>query len=415
MSGHHAAPGIDDEPDTSRPALQALAADILYCNVAGSGPTFPVAQNAAERARRWLNEVGMFSHAGYDAYNEWLSQARADLAAFMGDPGGASRIALMTSATEGLNTLSLGLQIPPGSLIVTTAEEHGSALMPLHRRRERGDQLRILDYSDDTEFIIDLVRAIEDGARALVMSLVSCKSGAVLPVRAACAVARRAGVITIVDAAQALGQIPVDVNELGADAVVTLGHKWMHGPLATGAIWVRDIEQFSVERLGWRSIVEGGYYVPAQPGGARRSDTVEQGLTTYTLQPDARRFEAGTIDAAAFVGLRQSIAIHRALGSLVPSRIKDLRRRLFEQTLALDLPVRSRPHDPTGIVVVEPRGGDAAGIVTGMWREDRVVVKHLTERGVVPDGIRISFWALHTEGDIELLSAALARQLAVKV
>lgn len=397
MSGHHAAPGIDDQPDTSRPALQALAADILYCNVAGSGPTFPIAQDAAERARRWLNEVGMFSHAGYDAYNEWLSQARDDLAAFVGDPGGGSRIALMTSATEGLNTLSLGLQIPPGSLIVTTAEEHGSALMPLHRRRERGDQLRILEHSDDTGFIVDLVRALEDGARALVMSLVSCKSGAVLPVRAACAVARQAGAVTIVDAAQALGQIPVDVKELGADAVVTLGHKWMHGPLATGAIWVRDVDQFSVERLGWRSQAEFD---------------VHEG---YTLQLDARRFETGTIDAAAFVGLRQAIAVQRTLGSLVPSRIRDLRGLLFEQLLALSLPVRSRPHDPTGIVVVEPRGGDAAGIVTGMWRDDRVVVKHLAERGVVPDGIRISFWALHTEGDIELLSAALARQLAVKV
>lgn len=395
MSGHHAAPGIDEQPDTSRPALQALAADILYCNVAGSGPTFPAAQDAAERARRWLNEVGMFSHVGYDAYNEWLSQARADLAAFMGDPGGASRIALMTSATEGLNTLSLGLQIPPGALIVTTAEEHGSALMPLHRRRERGDQLRILEYSDDREFIIDLVRALEDGARALVMSLVSCKSGAVLPVRAACAVARQAGAVTIVDAAQALGQIPVDVNELGADAVVTLGHKWMHGPLATGAIWIRDIDQFSVERLGWRSQAEFD---------------VHDG---YTLQPDARRFETGTIDAPAFVGLRQAIAIQRALGAVVPSRIRELRRQLFEQLHALDLPMRSRPQEPTGIVVVEPRGGDAAGIVSGMWRDDRVVVKHLAERGVVPDGIRISFWALHTEADIELLSAALARQLAV--
>jgi cysteine desulfurase/selenocysteine lyase len=395
MSGHHAAPGIDDLPDTSRAALQALSPDVLYCNVAGSGPTFPAAQDAAERARRWLNQVGMFSHVGYDAYNEWLSQAREDLAAFMGDPGGASRIALMTSATEGLNTLSLGLTIPPGSLIVTTAEEHGSALMPLHRRRERGDELRILRYGDDTEFIVDLVRALEDGARALVMSLVSCKSGAVLPVRAACAVARQAGAVTIIDAAQALGQIPVDVNELGADAVVTLGHKWMHGPLATGAIWVRDIEQFSVERLGWRSQAEFD---------------VDEG---YTLQPDARRFETGTIDAAAFVGLRQAIAIQRALGSLVPARVRDLRARLFEQVQALDLPARSRPHDPTGIVVVEPRGGDAAGIVSGMWRDDRVVVKHLAERGVVPDGVRISFWALHTEGDIELLSAALARQLAV--
>lgn len=395
MSGHDAAPAIDDIPDTSPLALQALARDILYCNVAGSGPTFPAAQDAAERARRWLNEVGMFSHAGYDAYNEWLSEARADLAAFLGDPGGQGRVALMTSATEGLNTLIQGLPLSPGSLIVTTAEEHGSALMPLHRRRERGDKLRILRYEDDATFLAEVARAFADGARALVMSLVSCKSGAVLPVREACALARRAGATSIVDAAQALGQIPVDVHALGADAVVTLGHKWMHGPLATGAIWVADVERFTVERLGWRSQSEFD---------------VDRG---YTLQPDATRFEAGTIDAPAFVGLRQVIVIHRALGPAVGDRIRGLRARLFEDLEALDLPPRSRPSDPTGIVVVEPRGGDAAAIVAGMWRDDRVVVKHLSERGVVPDGIRISFWALHTEGDLELLAAAFARQLAV--
>lgn len=395
MSGHDAAPRIDDLPDTSPVALQALARNILYCNVAGSGPTFPAAQDAAERARRWLNEVGMFSHVGYDAYNEWLAMARADLADLLGDPGGEARVALMTSATEGLNTLILGLPLAPGSLIVTTAEEHGSALMPLHRRRERGDKLRILRYEDDATFLADVARAFADGARALVMSLVSCKSGAVLPVREACALARQAGAASIVDAAQALGQIPVDVRALGADAVVTLGHKWMHGPLATGAIWVGDVERFTVERLGWRSQIEFD---------------VDRG---YTLQPDATRFEAGTIDAPAFVGLRQAIVIHRALGPAVGARIRGLRARLFEHLEALGLPSRSRPSDPTGIVVVEPRGGDAAGIVAGMWRDDRVVVKHLSERGVVPDGIRISFWALHTEGDLELLAAAFARQLAV--
>ncbi len=55
-------PGIDTAPDTDPAALQALRGDSLYFNVAGSGPTFPVAQDAAERFRRWLNEVGMFSH-----------------------------------------------------------------------------------------------------------------------------------------------------------------------------------------------------------------------------------------------------------------------------------------------------------------------------------------------------------------
>jgi L-cysteine/cystine lyase len=386
---------VDDRPDTSVDALQALAPGSLYCQVAGSGPTFPVAQRAAERARTWLNEVGMFSHVGYDAYNAWLTEARADVAAFLGDEGGASRIALMTSATEGLNALVLGLRLPHGALIVTTAEEHGSALMPLHRRRERGDRLLILRHGSDDQLLDGVRGALREGARAIVMSLVSCKSGNVLPVREACALAREAGAVSIVDAAQALGQIPVDVRAVGADAVVTLGHKWLHGPLATGAVWVREVERFSAERLGWRS---------------QSAFDVDDG---YVLQADATRFETGTVDAPAFVGLRQAIAVHHALGPAVATRIRGLRARLVERLLALPVELRSRPDAPTGIVVITPRGGDAAGIVTRMWTEDRIVVKHLAERGVVPDGMRISFWALHTEGVMDRVASSLAARMAV--
>lgn len=386
---------IEERPDTSDGALQALAPGALYCNVAGSGPTFPVAQRAATRARTWLNEVGMFGHVGYDAYNTWLADARADIASFIGDPGGASRIALMTSATEGLNTLALGLRIPAGSLIVTTAEEHGSALMPLHRRRERGDRLRILRHDSDDALLDGVRTALRAGARALVMSLVSCKSGNVLPVREACALARDAGAVSIVDAAQALGQIPVDVRDLGADAVVTLGHKWLHGPLATGAVWVREPDLFGAERLGWRSQI---------------AFDIDDG---YELQPDATRFETGTIDAPAFVGVRQALAVHRSLGARVGERIRALRARLVDRLRALPVDLRSRADAPTGIVVIVPRGGDAAGIVARMWSDDRVVVKHLAERGLVPDGMRLSYWALHTEADIDRLATSLAARMAV--
>jgi selenocysteine lyase/cysteine desulfurase len=267
--------------------------------------------------------------------------------------------------------------------------------MPLHRRRERGDRLRIVRHEDDQQLVDDVRRALEDGARALLMSLVSCKSGNVLPVREACALARGAGAVSIVDAAQALGQVLVDVNALGADAVVTLGHKWMHGPLATGAIWVRDVDLFTAERLGWRS--QSAFHV-------------DEG---YVLQPDATRFETGTIDAPAFVGLRQAIAVHRALGATVAARIRALRARLMDRVA--DLPVEPRSHAdaPTGIVVIRPLGGDAAGIVTRMWTDDRIVVKHLAERGIVPDGMRISFWALHSEADMDRLAASLAAHVAV--
>ncbi|CAN5214695.1 cysteine desulfurase [soil metagenome] len=388
------APGIVEQPDVSDAALQALRGEQLYLNVAGAGPTFPVAQDAAEAFRRWLNEVGMFSHVGYDAYNAALARTRADLASALGDPGGAGRIALAQSATDALNTLVAGLPLPPGRTIVTTAEEHASALLPVYERRRRGDRVVVVRFHDEESIRDDVARALAHGARALVLSLVSCKNGKRLPAEELCSLAREHGALTIVDAAQALGQVPVDVRALGANGVALLGHKWLHGPLATGALWVRDVGDFEPLRPGWRSRVSHDL-----------AGAVE-------LQPDATRFEAGTVDAASFVGLSQALAVHRNLGARAGERVSALRERLFERLCGLPLDVLSRPADPTGIVAVVPRYGDAAGIVTRMWTDERIVVKHLAESGM-PEGIRISFWALHRDEDIERLGGALERQLAV--
>ncbi len=386
-------PAIDPDPDLDTAALQALRGDFLYFNVAGSGPTFPAAQDVAERFRRWLNEVGMFSHVGYDAYNEALAETRADLAAFVGDPGGASRIALTQSATDALNIAVGGLRLPPRSLIATTSEEHASALLPVYARQSRGDRVEVLPYRDPEEFIATLRRS---RPAAIVISLVSCKSGKVLDLAAIAAHAHEIGAFVIVDAAQAAGQVSVDVRSIRADALVILGHKWLHGPLATGALWVRDHQTLDPPRLGWRSRVTHDLR-----GGVQ-------------LQPDATRFETGTVDAAAFVGLRQALAVQRALGDRVQERLRALRNALFDRLADLAFEPVSRREDPTGIVAIVPRGGDAAGIVTRMWTDERIVVKHLAEPDQA-EGIRISFWALHQPRDLERLADALARQAAVRM
>ncbi|HET7699581.1 MAG TPA: aminotransferase class V-fold PLP-dependent enzyme [Candidatus Limnocylindria bacterium] len=398
MSG---APEVDPTPDVSRGALQALRGDFLYCNVAGSGPTFPVAAALAERYRTWLSSVGMFSHVGYDAYNAALDRTRADIADFIGDPGGASRVALTQSATDALNILIGGMRLPvrlprrPGALIVTTAEEHGSALMPTFARRARGDRVRVVTHRDDASFLESIGAAFTEGAAALVISLVSCKSGKVLPVRAAADLAHAAGAIVIVDCAQAAGVIPIDVHALGADAYTFLGYKWLHGPLGVGALWVRELDRFDVLRLGWRS---------------QTAMDMDGGIT---LRTDAARFETGTVDAGAYVGLRQTLAVHRRLGATVGERLRALRARLLERLAALPLDVLSRTADPTGIVVAAPRGVPAAEVVDAMWRDHRIVVKLLAEPGL--DAIRISFWALHDDADMDRIGAGFAKTLAARV
>ena len=386
---------VDERPDVSVQALQALNDDFLYFNVAGSGPTFPIAQRAAEAYRTWMNGVGMFSHVGYDSYNAELSAAREALAAFIGDPDGASRIALTQSATDGLNTLIASLPLEPGALIVTTAEEHPAALLPVYRRQDRGDHVRVIALHDDERFLAEVAQAFRDGAQAIVLSLVSCRTGRRLPVEAACRLAKDAGAISIVDCAQALGQFPLDVRALGADAAVFLGHKWLHGPLATGAAWVADPGRWTPSRVGWRS----------------RADHDLEGH--MKLNDDATRFEIGTVDVAAFVGIRQTLAVHRALGARVGQRVAALRGQVLRIINELPLDLLGRADDPTGIVVVQPRAGGAAEIVQRAWDEDRIVIKHVGDQSM--DAIRISFWALHRDGAIDRLGEMLTKQLAARV
>jgi len=384
---------IDEQPDVSSDALQALNDDVTYFNVAGSGPTFPVAQRAAESYRRWMNGVGMFSHVGYDSYNAELEATRAALASFIGDPSGASRIALTQSATDGLNTLIASLPVKDEALIVTTAEEHPAALLPVYRRQDRGGSVRVITLNDDERFLTDIAQAFREGAQAIVLSLVSCRTGRRLPVEAACRLARDAGAISIVDCAQALGQIPVDVRALGMDAAVFLGHKWLHGPLATGAMWVADPGRWTPGRVGWRS----------------RVDHDLEGHVT--LNDDATRFEIGTVDVAAFVGLQQALAVHRALGSWVAERLMQLRSQVLRAVTDLPLELLGRAADPTGILVVQPRGGGAAEIVQRAWDVDRIVIKHVGDQSM--DAIRISFWALHQDGDVDRLAESLAKHVSV--
>ena len=394
-------PEIDPAPDVSREALQALRGDFLYFNVAGSGPTFPVAHRSADAYREWLSSVGMFSHVGYDAYNAGLDATRADIAAAIGDDGGGTRVALAQSATDGLNTLVGGLRLRPrlprrgGALIVTTAEEHGSALLPVFARRTRGDRVQVIPHRDDASFLEEVRRAFANEAEALVMSLVGCKSGKVLPVADAARIAHDAGGTVIVDCAQALGQYPVDVHSLGADAYAFLGYKWLHGPLGVGAFWVKEPTRFESTRLGWRS-----------------QDAMDlEGAVT--LKPEASRFEIGTVDAGAFHGLRQTLAVHRRLGATVGQRVRVLRAKLLDRLADLPFTIHSRPTDPTGIVVAAPKGAPALEVVERMWSEQRIVVKHLSEPGL--EAIRISFWALHQDGDIDRLAEAFARTLASPV
>lgn len=381
-------PTFVDPPPLDRGSLDSLLPGSRYFNVAGSGPTMPIVRRAIDSYARWLDSVAMFSHVGFAAYDAALAATRADVAAFIGDPDGASRIALLQSATAALNTAVAALSFPRPARLVTTDQEHASALLPLFARRERGDRVEVVPFT--AESFLERLGAALDGADALLLSHVSHKNGAVLPVREACALATAAGAFSIVDGAQAVGQLPVDVRALGADAYCLLGHKWLHGPLGTGALWLRHPldPRLAATVVGWRS----------------REDSDIAG--NVKLKQTAERFESGTVDVAAFVGVRQTLAVHRALGGRVFPRVRELRAKLLGAMKELPVAVESRAAEPTGIVRVRPRNGEVQTLVDRAWNEHGVVLKALIGPDE-PDAVRISFWYLHEDAAIDDLARCL--------
>jgi selenocysteine lyase/cysteine desulfurase len=383
-------PEIVDPPPLDRASLDALLPGSRYFNVAGCGPTMPVVRAAIERHARWLDAVAMFSHAGYAEYDAELARTRDDLAAFIGDPGGGARFTLLQSATAALNVVLAALRFARPARIVTTDQEHASALLPAFARRERGDEVLVVPYTGDHAAFLERLDRELAGGGALLLSHVSHKSGAVLPVREASALARRRGAFSIVDGAQAVGQIPVDVRDIGCDAYCLLGHKWLHGPLGTGALWLRDPldARLVPPVLGWRS---------------RESSDIAGNVT---LKPSGERFESGTVDVSAFFGVRQALAVHRALGPRVCQRLEALRATLLGALEILPLQLESRPHDPTGIVRVRPRSADVQAAVDQAWDEFGVVIK-ASVGSDEPDAIRISFWYLHDDAAVDDLARCL--------
>lgn len=284
-----------DEPTklvAVRAGLPALSAGI-YLNTGSVGPLPAETARAMAEITEYELTIGR-AHPDY-----WLeslarmSEARAAVATVVG--GGLDAIALMHSTTDGMNVATWAADWRPGDRAVTTTHEHAAGLGPLYALRDRsGVELAFADIGDggdDERTLAAFDRAIVRGTRLVSLSHVLWTTGAVLPVAAIAELAHTRGALVVVDGAQAVGAIPVDVAALGPDFYAVPGQKWLLGPEGMGALWV----------------------APGLLDRARRTFAGHLSFESYDssgsgrLQPDARRFEASGFHRPSIVGLARSV------------------------------------------------------------------------------------------------------------
>jgi cysteine desulfurase/selenocysteine lyase len=226
--------------------------------------------------------------------------ARRKLARFLGATSERECV-FVRGTTEAINLVSQAWARPrlgPGDEVLISEMEHHSNLVPWQIVcGQTGARLVVAPFDDSGELVLSEFRArLSARTRVVALTHVSNVLGTVNPVAELAALARARGALVVIDGAQAVPHLPVNVRELGCDFYAFSGHK-TYGPTGIGVLWG------SQERLAETGPWQGG-------GSMIRSVSFEK--TSYADPPE--RFEAGTPDIAGAIGLGAAIDWLEALG-----------------------------------------------------------------------------------------------------
>lgn len=226
--------------------------------------------------------------------------ARAKLAGFIG-AATAEQVIFTRSATEAINMVAWGwarTRLQPGDRIWVTRMEHHSNFLPWQRIcKERNAELRIIELHEDGTLDLEAATELFDRRTRLIACChVSNVLGIVNPIRSLCQQAAAMNIPVLVDAAQSVGHMPVDVSELGCDFLAFSAHK-MYGPSGIGALYARTERLQEMEPL----LLGGGMV-----------DQVSDRDCSWSDIP--ARFEAGSPNLADAVGFAAAVDYLSAIG-----------------------------------------------------------------------------------------------------
>lgn len=218
----------------------AFPSNMTYMNTGSVGPSPKVVLE--KMVDTWHQIESSPVVESYSKGNVHLDEVRHKIASFLNCE--KEDIVFTGCTTDGMNRLSFALGLQPGEKIISTDQEHegGHDCWKFHAR-SRGivvEDISIRFDENDAQSIVDrFEKAITPNTRAISFSHVLYTNGLRLPAAEICEMARRKGVISIVDGAQAIGAVSVDIANIRCDAYAAPGHKWLLGPKGTGFMFVR--------------------------------------------------------------------------------------------------------------------------------------------------------------------------------
>jgi selenocysteine lyase/cysteine desulfurase len=348
------------------PVLERIA----YLNAGTDGP---IPRHSAQAAKARLEHELVRGRSGARHFLEVATlteELRGRLAALMN--ADVDEVALTRSTTDGINVVLAGLPLGPKDEVLTSNEEHPGLLAPLAALHRRGGvAVRVVPLAR-------LAEAVGEKTRLIAVSHVSWMTGALAPLEAL----RQSGVPLLVDGAQGLGAIEVDVRALGCDFYAAAGQKWLCGPDGVGALFASEQR---IRELGvpWPNYM-----------------TLKDAKRPLALIPNtgARRLDGGLLPGPTAAAALESVRMLEQAGWAW----------VFERAAGQTAKLRELL---AGVAEVVP--GGPTTLVS--WRSERPdeMVERLAAEGIVVRSVpgrswvRASVGAWSSDDDLERLAAAI--------
>ncbi len=399
----------------------SLRSDFPVLSLTFRGKRIAYLDNAAttQKPRSVIEAVKRFYESSYANVGRGVYQlsleatrryeeARRVVAGFIGARPG--ELVFTRNATEGINMAAYSLLasglLGRGKNIVISVMEHHSNMLPWARVAEiSGAELRVAGVDDEGRLLMDeLERLVDDSTTIVALTHVSNVTGVVNPVEEICRVAHEHGALCLVDGAQSVPHMPVDVKRIDADFLAFSGHK-MVGPMGIGGLYIRGEV---MERL----------VPPFTGGGTVRGAKISEKVEPLWVDMPYR-FEAGTPNVAGAVGLAEAARYLERVGM---GEVERHERRLVEELLegleGLNVAVYGprSPEERSGIVTFNLRGvapHDLAAVLDNeaiAVRSGNFCAAPLMERLGAPEGaVRASVYLYNDSEEVERLIGVLKK------
>ncbi len=342
--------------------------------------------------------VYSLSQEATDLYED----SRAKIAEFIGCD--SSELVFVKNTTEGINLVAYGLRWNPGDEIISSVMEHHSNMLPWQIAAKRfGAKLKYVGITGEGRINVEeLEEMISDKTRLVAVCHVSNVLGTINDVKKIAEIAHEHDALMLVDAAQSVPHMPINVKDLGCDFLAFSGHKLL-GPTGIGCLYIRK---------GVKEELDPPF------GGGEMISHVE--LSGYRLNDMPWMFEPGTPNIAGAIGLAAAV---RYLEGVSMETIREHEKRLSEKALEIldgmsgvDVYGPKDPSERCGIVTFNFRevSGDLVAALLDEFENIAVrsgfhCAQPLHTKLGIKSSVRVSFYLYNTLEELETFGRALER------